>query len=90
MAENTDSKTSKVGGVGPWGPNQSWAVVWFFAVILLGTSMTFLFSSIDFYMYTNNAQVLDFQKYGENRRAFSSMSNDSLDPRSNGSLTAAQ
>lgn len=89
MTQITD-KRSNVGGVGPWGPDQSWAVVWFFAVILLGTSMTFLFNSIDFYMYTNNAQVLDFQKYAENRRAFTNIGTDSLDPRSNGSLAAAE
>jgi len=90
MAAKKEDCNSSKSGIGPWGPTQSWAVVWFCAALLIGSSLTFLFNSVDFFMYSTNAQVLDFDKYAENRKSFTSLTTDSLDSRSKGSFGAAK
>lgn len=86
MASKNDTCDS---GIGPWGATQTWAVIWFCAAIAIGSSLTFLFNGIDFFMYSTNAQVLDFDKYSENRKATTSLTTDSLDSRSKGAFRAS-
>lgn len=72
------------------GSTQRWAVVWFVVVLGIGASLTFAFSKIDWWMYTNNAQVLDFRAYEENRSAFTSIGSEVDDTRVHGDLASAR
>lgn len=78
------------GHIGSWGATQSWAVVWFFGAIIVGSGLTFLLSNIDHYLYNTNAEVLDYEKYRNNRSAFTSVPKEAQDPRALGDLRSAK
>lgn len=78
--------TNSKNNLDTWSKTQTWAVVWFFSAILFGSCLTFFLSKTDFYLYKNNAETLNYSKYKENRKAGSSISKDSVDSRSFGSL----
>ena len=75
---------------GDTGPVQRWAVVWFLSVIVLGTIGVCKLSKVDRWMYDYNAEVLNYDKYEENRRAFTNVPMGDNDPRAFGGLAVAR
>ncbi len=75
---------------GEFGPAQRSAVVWFVVTLIGGVLLTARLSGIDAWMYATNAQVLDFEKYKENRAAFTSLASERSDPRSRGDIGSAE
>lgn len=75
---------------GDFGPDQKWAVVWLVLVLILGSFGVYQASNLDEWMYQNNAQVLDYEKYDENRSSASNLPMGDLDPRAKGGLNVAR
>ncbi len=75
---------------GDFGPDQKWAVVWLVLVLILGTFGVYKASRLDEWMYTHNAQFLDYDKYEENRKSASSIPMGEVDPRAKGGLDVAR
>ena len=73
-----------------FGPAQRTAVVWFIVMVLGGALLTARLAGIDAWMFVNNAEVLDYEKYRENRAAFSGLASERSDPRSRGDLSSAE
>lgn len=90
MASNTNSNQIGAQHIGSWGKTQSWAVVWFFGALLVGSSLTYFLSNIDFYLYKTNAETLDYEKYRNNRAAFSAVPKEAQDPRALGDMRTAK
>ncbi|MFN8388660.1 MAG: hypothetical protein U0136_00045 [Bdellovibrionota bacterium] len=74
---------------GSYGPTQRWAIVWFFAVILIGISAAFTFKNTDSYMYATGAENFDYKTYRETRLAQTSQVNDNVDERAQGDYATA-
>ncbi|MBL7662044.1 hypothetical protein JNK13_04745 [bacterium] len=77
MAENISIEDP----CGEFGPTQRWALVWFVAVLAIGSFATYTFSQTDRWMYDNNAEFLDYQAYRENRNAIYSLAAERVDER---------
>ena len=71
-----------------FGPRQRAALTWFVAVLVLGSLAVTYLAGIDRWMYDNNAEMLDWTKYKENRQAFSSVASERSDPRSRGDYSS--
>lgn len=89
MAAASEESTPVHDPCGEFGPVQRSAVVWFLVMTIGGMLLTARLCGIDAWMYANNAQILDFDKYRENRAAFTSLPSESGDARSRGSYGAA-
>ena len=90
MGEDTYEATMHAGDpCGGFGPDQRWALVWFVAVLIGGITLTSQLARIDSWMWTNNAQVLDYRQYAENRETFTSLGTERVDPRARGSYSTA-
>lgn len=79
-----------------WTKTQSWAVVWFFSVIILGPLFVKTLARIDNWMYQSNGEVniagvkfLDYDKYRDNRNASFGIRSERSDMRARGSLKTA-
>ena len=82
---------------GSFGPDQKWAVVWFFSVIIGGAIFTSQLARIDEWMYRSNGEVrvfnarlIDFDVARENRRAATGIASERNDPRADGSFGRAR
>ena len=73
-----------------FGPAQRSAVVWFVVILIGGALLTAKLAGVDTWMYENNAEVLDYQKYRENRAAFTGLASERSDARSHGDLGSAR
>lgn len=72
------------------GPTQWWALVWFMVALVGGMYLTYRLAVLDHWMYTHDAEVLDYEAYSENRKAFSSVPSEITDTRMRGDLHTAQ
>jgi hypothetical protein len=79
-----------------WGKDQNWAVIWFVAVLILGTTFVCTLSRIDSWMYHNEGRVellgvklFDDAKHEANRKATFGLSSERSDNRARGSLSHA-
>lgn len=66
---------------GSFGPTQWWAVVWFLAVMIIGSKLTIFLAKSDHWMYEHNGEFLDYRAYHENRRATTSLGVEQVDER---------
>ena len=66
---------------GEFGATQRWAFVWFFAILLIGSSLVFGLSRIDRMNYDTKGVYLDYDKYRENRNAIVSIPSERVDKR---------
>ena len=69
-----------------FGPMQRSALIWFFAVIVIGALLTFNGAKLDRWMYDNNGETLNYSNYRENRGALLGIESETLDPRQRGDL----
>ena len=74
---------------GDFGPDQRYAVVWFFAVIIIGLAAVFTFRNTDAYNYATNGEFYDYAKFRANRVSQTHIASDGVDERSNGNLSHA-
>ena len=73
---------------GEFGPAQKWAVVWFIAVIIFGSVMTYQLSKIDSHLYHTNAEYLNMADYKENRLSQTTIASERFDPRAHGDYSS--
>ena len=90
MAEHSGTDHEISDGCAGWGPNQSWAVVWFFAVVLIGIIATLSFSGLDYFLYTTDAEVVDYHAHRVNRLASTAIGSGNKDPRTFGDLSSVR
>lgn len=76
-------------GCGGFGPNQQWAVVWFFAIIAIGTGLFLTLRDTDAYNYANNGEFFNLQSYRDNRLSSTLVHGDNVDERQHGDLNSA-
>ena len=67
-----------------YGSNQRYALVWFFGILIIGGGLTYVLSNIDEHLYKTDGQVLNYDKYKENREALSSIKSETQDLRADG------
>jgi hypothetical protein len=80
-AESTGKSAAEYDVCAHVGPDQRWAWVWFFAVLVVGSSVTYGLANIDSYLYSVKGRVLDYEAYRDNRMAATGIGSDSIDPR---------
>lgn len=73
-----------------FGPSQKKALIWFFAVIIIGAALTWRLSKVDRWMYDNNGEYLNYEAYRDNRNAATSVAMEPGDPRKYGDITTAR
>ena len=73
-----------------FGATQRWAFVWMVFAIVFGSFLTYRLALQDRWMYDNNGEFLDYTSYKENRRTFSSLASDGVDPRKKSNLAALE
>jgi len=66
---------------GNFGPDQRWAVVWFIAIIFIGSGLTYTLSRIDRKNFDSKGVYLDYDKYRENRVSGTSIGSERTDSR---------
>ena len=79
-----------------WSKTQSWAVIWFISVLVLGPLFVKTLAHIDHWLYQSNGEVniagvklLDYDKYRDNRNAGYAIRSERSDMRARGSLKSA-
>lgn len=85
----SESHEEIIDGCAGWGAKENWAVVWFLAVLVIGSALTIVLSEIDRRFYYSSGEYLDMQKYYDNRKTQTSIPLDINDSRSSGTLSAA-
>jgi len=72
-----------------FGPDQRYAVVWFFAVVIIGLFAVFTFRNTDAYNYATNGEFYDYAKFRANRVGQTHIASEGADERANGNLAHA-
>ncbi len=81
--------SSKADPCGSFGPVQKKAVLWSVCAIIAGTIFCARFMGLDRWMYDNDADILDYTAYDENRTAQTELGSERLDSRQAGGLSDA-
>ncbi len=74
---------------GDFGPDQRWAVVWFFAILIIGLTAVVKLRDTDAYNYATNGEFFDYAKYRSNRVSQTYMASEGVDERAHGDLATA-
>ena len=82
----TSSNSNSGDPCGGFGPDQKWATVWFFIMLIGGSCLVYKLSSIDHWMYTTGGDLLNYTDYTENRLAATSIGSERIDPREANSI----
>lgn len=90
MSETNKEASCQANPCGSWGTDQSLAVVWFVAIIVIGVGLTIALRNTDLYNYNTNGEFFDYDAYKENRRAQTLIASDNIDKRSQGDLVTTK
>lgn len=94
MAENTEKVFKEIDGqkvedaCGAYPFSKGAAVFWFVVLLIISSSLTFVLSRIDSFMYASDAVYLDNVKYSQNRLGSTSIPSGTEDVRAKGAFTA--
>ncbi len=69
---------------GSFGPDQRWAVVWFFCILFIGIGAVRLLRDTDNYNYKTNGEFYDYSKYRSNTVSKSHIPSEVSDDRMHG------
>ncbi|MBP9837648.1 MAG: hypothetical protein KBC84_02940 [Proteobacteria bacterium] len=87
MSSADKSNSECLDPCGDFGPDQKWAVVWFFAVVLIGIFAVTVLRNTDYYNYTHNGEFYDYEAYKSNRLSATSIASENVDERAHKSLS---
>ena len=73
---------------GDYGPNQRWAAVWFFGVLIIGLIAISTLRNTDFYNYSTNGEFYDYAAYRSNKVGALYIGSDAVDERAHGDLAS--
>lgn len=72
-----------------FGPAQRNAILWFLFIIIGFGIVVSQLARLDSWMYVNDAETLDYDKYRENRTAQSTVPSEGMDIRANGTFPSS-